>query len=468
MSRDPQQINRRTWLQHAGHLAGSVAVCSLASQESVTAAPAKTDRGPHFEPTARSVIFLFMSGGPSQVDSWDPKPQLADLHGKDVPDSLARNVPRIKRAGLHNLMASPFKFQQHGESGIPVSELFPATAGCVDDLCVIRSLHHRNPVHGPGECVALTGTGLGDRPSFGAWTVFGLGSENQNLPSFITMNLNTSGMQYPQAAGWGAGFLPASHQGVVVDAKRGVQDIAMPQDVTVGERRRQLELIDWFNAQHLHRLPEDSELEARMRSYQMAFRMQTAAPELFGLEGESDVTTAMYGLGNATTHSMGHACLLARRMVERGVRFVQIRFGGWDAHSGLVANHTKMASMTDGPIAALLNDLKQRDLLSQTLVVWFGEFGRTPTMEGRGKGRDHNPAGYTVWLAGGGVRGGQVIGATDDIGYVPVERPVRPSDLHATLLHALGLDQHRLAFPHNGRDEIATVLGGDVVREVFA
>lgn len=422
---------------------------------------------PHFEGAAKSVIFLFMSGAPSQVDTWDPKPELARLHGQNVPESLARNVPRIKRAGLKNLMASPWKFQEHGESGIPVSELLPQTARHVDDLCVLRTLHHRNPVHGPAEVVSLTGTQQGDRPSLGSWITYGLGSENENLPSFIAMNVNSSGMQFPQPAGWSTGFLPARYQATVVSAAQGIRDAKMPGIYSERQRREQLDLIEWLNQRQLDRLDAPSELEARIRSYELAFRMQSAAPELFDLSKETAQTRRDYGIDNKATASFAAHCLLARRMVERGVRFVQLRFGGWDAHSKLLENHRSQAAKTDRPVAALLADLKRSGLLDQTLVIWGGEFGRTPTMEGSNKGRDHSPAAYSMWLAGGGIQGGQIIGRTDEIGYTPVERPIRPSDFHATILHALGIDQHKLYYEHNGRKELVTVLGGEVIDEVF-
>ena len=466
-------VSRRTFMSAAGWGASwgaglgasSIALSALADEES-RARTEGTQGGPHHRPTAKNVIFLFMSGGPSHVDTFDPKAELNRLAGKDVPDSIAQNVPRIRRAGLKNLMASPWKFQRYGESGLTVSELFPETAKMADDLCVIRSMQHRNPVHGPAECVALTGTAAGNRPSLGAWSLYGLGALNQNLPSFVTINLHTDGMQYAQAAGWGAGFLPAEHQATVVNPATGIRytDPALGSS----QQRQKLELLDWFNGRHLDRVGAHSELEARRKSYELAFRMQTASPELFFLYGETEKTHQMYGLEFGAPSEVGRALLSARRMVERGVRFVQIRVGGWDAHDNLKGNHEKMAGLTDAPVAALLRDLKQRGLLDETLVVWGGEFGRTPTMEGRGNGRDHSPAGYTVWLAGGGVRGGQTIGETDPLGYVAVERPVTPHDLHATILHACGLDADKLTYLHHGRLEIPTVNGGQVIREVFA
>lgn len=447
--------------------AGAIALQSLLADEAtVNAAP--THGLPHHPPRARSVIFLFMSGGPSQVDTFDPKPVLARLAGKDVPESIVDRVPRIKRAGLQNLMASPWGFRQHGESGLSVSTLFPEVAKHVDELCVIRSMTHRNPVHGPGECVALTGTGTGDRPSLGAWSLYGLGSMNHQLPAFITMNLHTDGMQHPQAAGWNSGFLPSRYQGTVVDPRKGIGHVELPSGTTVSRRESELNLIRKFDQRMLDRVGQHSELEARIWSYRVAFEMQTAAPELFDVASETASTQRDYGLENTATEVVGRGCLVARRMVQRGVRFVQLRIGGWDAHGNIKGNHEKMAGRTDGPIAALLADLKAHDLLDSTLVVWGGEFGRTPTMEGLGKGRDHSPAAYTMWLAGGGVKGGQAIGETDELGYTVTDRPVTPQDLHATILHSLGLDSSRLVYDHHGLKE--TPLGvsqGAPVLNVF-
>jgi hypothetical protein len=465
MSLTNEQFSRRSFLNTLGGGigAGPVALQSLLADNASSALAG----GSHFSPSAKRVIFLFMSGGPSQVDTFDPKPELAKLAGGDVPESLARTVPNISRAGLKNLMASPWRFHQYGESGIPVSELLPETAKHVDDLCIVRSMQHRNPVHGPGECVALTGTGAGDRPSIGSWSLYGLGSETENLPAFITMNLHSDGMQYPQAAGWSAGFLPPRFQGTVVDPEKGIRDVTMPEGVTNAARRKQLGVLESFNRRHLDSLGAHPELEARIRSYEMAFRLQTAAPELFDLSSESQATRDAYGLETSPTKQSARGCLLARRMIERGVRFVQLRIGGWDAHGNIKGNHERMCGITDKPIAALLGDLKQRGLFEETLVVWAGEFGRTPTMEGTANGRDHSPAGYSVWFAGGGVKGGQIVGQTDPIGYVATERPVTPHDFHATILHALGLRSDKLTWNHHGRDEVPTVFGGAPITEVF-
>ncbi len=466
------ELPRRKLFGDAAAGLSSVALASLLSDgRTVSAAEAGSSNqavAPHQKPTAKSIIWLFMAGGPSQVDTFDPKPELNRLAGQNVPDSLAANLPRLKEASLVNLMASPYRFRNYGESGLPVSDLLPHIARRADDLCVIRSMHHLTPVHGPGECVALTGTSQGDRPSFGSWVNFGAGTTNAGLPAYLVMNLLTSGMQYPQAPGWSTGFLPARYQGVVVDPAKGIRDVDMPLHISKADRARQLELIGWLNQRHLKWMKHHPEIVARIQSYETADRMQTTAPELFDLASETAETHQLYGADVFPTKSVGTACLMARRMVERGVRFVQVRVGGWDAHGNLTGNHNGMAGKTDRPVAALLTDLKRRGLLDDTLVVWAGEFGRTPTMEGLGKGRNHNPLGYSIWLAGGGVKGGQAIGATDDLGYAAIERPVSVSDFYATLLHSLGIDQHELTWSHHGRDEIATNLGGDIVHEVFA
>ena len=362
-------------------------------------------------------------------------------------------------------MASPWSFDRHGQSGISMSTLLPETARYADELCVIRSMTHRNPVHGPGECVALTGSANGIRPSLGAWTIYGLGSESKQLPEFVAMNLMTDGMQYPQAAGWGPGFLPANLQGTVVDPVNGIRNVAMPKGTNEKQRRRELATLQKLNQRFADSVAKHSELQARIKSYETAFRMQSAAPELFDLKSESASTNNLYGLNEEETSQVGRSCLLARRMIERGVRFVQIRVGGWDAHGNILSNHRRMAKRTDKPIAALIADLKQRGLLDETLIIWGGEFGRTPTMEGRGKGRDHSPAAYSMWLAGGGIKGGNIIGETDPVGYTVVDRPVSPLDLHATVLHALGVKPKQLTYNHHGLKE--TPLGVNDAAPVF-
>jgi hypothetical protein len=462
-------LSRREMLQRAGLGFGSLALADLLAREGrLRAATGSAPvRPPHHAPRAKRVIFLFMGGGPSHVDTFDPKPLLGELDGKDVPESIAKDVPKIARSPLTNLLGSPFKFAKHGQSGIDVSELYPHVARHVDDLCVIRSMRHETPIHAPAEYLSLTGTQVGDRPSLGAWLSYGLGSENDSLPSFVVFISNGDSSRDP---GFAAGFLPARFQGTRVEAS-GPAYLEMPADTTTAARQAQLRLIERLNQRHLARHGDDSELEARIRSYELAFRMQVAAPEAFDTTRESQTTHRQYGLDRDETREFGTVCLLARRLVERGVRFVQLRHGQWDAHSKLIENHRTNCGYTDQPIAALLADLKQRGLLDETLVVWGGEFGRTPAAQG-GKGdaagRDHSPSGYTMWLAGGGVKGGQVIGATDPVGYAAIERPIHPQNLHATLLHLLGIDQYKLFYEHHNRQELVTVNGAEVVREIFA
>ncbi len=469
-----QQLTRRAMLQQGTLGFGSVALAAMLADDGLLSAaesPRALPGGPHLPARAKNIIFLYMSGGPGQTDTWDPRPLLQKLDEQPVPQSIAVNVPKIPRSGVNSkLMASPFQFKKYGESGIEVSELFSETARMVDDICVIRSMNHRIPVHGPGECIALTGSPIGDRPSMGAWMTYGLGSESRNLPGFVVMLSNSSGPA-PQRPGWGPGFLPSRYQGTLVDGKVGVPYTRMPKSYTGEKRQEQLQFIKWMNKKNLDKIGQDSELDARIASYELGYRMQSSAPEVFDLSAESKATRELYGLDYKACAEFGRQCLTTRRLIEKGVRCIQLRNGGWDAHGSLKSNHLARAKATDRPIAALLKDLKQRGLLEETLVVWGGEFGRTPTTEGSPardkRGRDHSPAGYTMWMAGGGVKGGQVIGATDDLGYVPVERPVSPSDLHATMLHALGLDQYKLTYKHNNRDEIPTNFGGEVIKEVF-
>jgi hypothetical protein len=456
----PPILTRREMLARAGAGFGTLALLSLLRDDGVIA-----DEAPHFTPRAKQVIFLFMGGGPSQVDTFDPKPELTKLHGQAVPESIAAEVPRVARARLQNLYASPYKFAKQGKSGIEVSELFPEVGKLADELCILRSCRHDSPIHAPAEYLATTGTQIGDRPSLGSWLAYGLGSSNKNLPAFVVFIQGETGR--PPA--WSAGFLPARYQGTVVKAG-GIPNIALPPGVTEKERRAQLDLLADLDRRHQERLGGDAEIDARIRSYELAFRMQTEAPEAFGLGKETEATKKLYGCDEGETAEFGTQCLLARRLIERGVRFVQLRSGGWDAHGNLKKNHDPAARRTDRSIAALLRDLKERGLLRETLVIWGGEFGRTPAAENPGltPGRDHSPSGYTMWLAGGGVKGGHVVGATDAVGYAAVERPIHPNDLHATILHALGIDQHRLIYLHHNRKELVTVNGGTVVEEVFA
>lgn len=470
-------LSRREMLRNSTLGFGSIALAGLlqddgllyAGESGLNAKPISAIPVPGrtgFPATAKNVIFIFPGGGPSHVDTFDPKPLLQKLQGQDVPESIAKDVPRIARSPLNNLLSSPWKFHRHGESGIPVSDLFGELGRCVDDLCVIRSCRHNSPIHAPAEFMTMTGTQVGDRPSLGAWLNYGLGSENKNLPGFIVFKTGDT-LRSPAI---GSGFLPARYQGVLVGQDEPIPNLKMPEGFTRHNRRVQLDLIGTLNRKHLKRHEGHSELEARIRAYELSFRMQTAAPEAFDVSQETAETQRLYGVGGKETDEYGRYLLMARRLVERGVRFIQLRSGGWDAHSDIVGNHGGKCRAIDRPLAALLKDLKRRGLLDETLVIWSGEFGRTPAcQQGAAKpGRDHSPSGYSIWLAGGGVKGGQIIGATDPVGYAAVERPVHPNDLHATILHALGIPQQDLFYMHHNRRELVTVNGGTVIHEVFA
>jgi hypothetical protein len=465
----PASMTRREMLQRMPLGFGSLALVSLLQQDGVLQAAQQTSEdvpARHGGSNVRSVVFFFNGGGPSQVDTFDPKPLLGKLGGKRVPESIAKDIPRIARAPLVNLLPSYWKFRRYGESGIEVSDLYPHLASRhIDDLCIIRSMRHESPIHAPAEYLTLTGTLVGDRPSLGAWLTYGLGSETQNLPGFVLFKTGST-LRPP---GFGSGFLPARYQGILVDIERGVPNIDLPPGVTRQQRQAQLEFLSRLNRLHQQQLPQHSELEARIRSYELTYRMQAAAPEAFDLSSETQETQELYGIGSDATDEYGRILLQTRRLIERGVRFIMVRSGQWDFHSELRKKHAEKSLATDQPLAALLTDLKRRGLLDETLIVWGGEFGRTPAAEGSGDkiGRDHSPSGYSMWLAGGGVQGGQVIGATDPVGYAAIERPVHPNDLHATILHALGLDQHRLFYERHNRREIVTVNGGEVVLEVF-
>ncbi len=465
----PPVLTRREMLRRSGLGLGALALTWMLGEEGrLLAADGKPVLPLPIKGPARNIILLHMGGGPSQVDTFDPKPALARFAGQNVPDSIAQRVPKGNmRLRTANLYPCPYQFKQYGESGLPVSDLFQEVGGHADKLCLIRSMRHDSPIHTPADYLSLTGSLTGKRPSLGAWFAYGLGSQNRDLPAFITM---VAGENFSGAPIYGPGFLPPEFQATVVKAGEGLADLKLPAGWTREERRTQLDFLLTLNRHHLARHGAHSELEARIQSYELAFRMQTAAPEVFDLQGETAATRQLYGLDEKETAEFGGNCLLARRLVERGVRFVQLIQGGWDAHSDLKGNHRTQARLVDKPIAALLADLKGRGLLESTLVVWGGEFGRTPTVEGDAKkpGRDHNPAGYCVWLAGGGVKGGQIIGATDDVGYTVVDRPVHPNDLHATILQAFGIEEHALWYEHNGRKEIVTDLGGEVLKGVFA
>ncbi len=425
-------------------------------------------RKPHFPARAKRVIFLFMKGGPSHVDTFDPKPLLDRDHGKPLPFAL----PRVTFAKTTTLFKSPWKFKRHGQSGLPVSDLFPHVARCADDLCVIRSMHGTNPAHGGALLKLHTGSDTFVRPSMGAWVSYGLGTENSDLPAFVTI---CPTLAHGGVNNWGAAFLPAWAQGTplgnasVPSDQAVVRHIRGPGSGTTVQRL-QLELAAKMSRGHLSG-HADAALEARIDSFELAYRMQTAMPELQDLSGETEATRKLYGLDSPVTANFGRQCLMARRFAERGVRFIQVTHSDsdvqWDQHGNLIKGHTKNAAEVDKPIAGLLHDLKARGLLEDTLVLWGGEFGRTPVAQGTADGRDHNPEGFTMWMAGGGVKAGHAHGATDDYGYYAVENKVHVHDMHATLLHILGLDHERLTFRHAGRDFRLTDVEGHVVKDIL-
>ncbi|MSR59366.1 MAG: DUF1501 domain-containing protein [Planctomycetaceae bacterium] len=462
-------INRRELLRRTGGGFGALALAALLADEArpgmaADSAPAEyplAAKAPHFVARAKRVIFLFMPGGPSQVDTFDPKPRLTQDDGKPS--------PKLYLGQQRQLLGSPWKFQKYGQSGLEVSELFPHTATRIDDLCVVRSMVTDDPNH-PGGCLLMnTGERVFSRPSLGAWVTYGLGTENQNLPGFVAIG---PGPIIEGARQYGASFLPATYQGTFVsNLAQPLRNLSSLQ-VTRERQRRELDALARLNELHREPRADDDRLNARIESFELAFRMQTAAPEAFDLAGETAATAAMYGVDQPATEAFGRQCLLARRLIERGVRFVQLYhttggFQPWDQHSGLKAGHEKNALATDRPIAGLLSDLKARGLLDDTLVIWGGEFGRTPACEGKTDGRDHHPFGFTMWLAGGGTRGGMAYGATDEFGWDAIENRVHVHDLHATILHLLGLDHERLTYRFAGRDFRLTDVSGEVVQGVL-
>ncbi len=454
-------LSRRRFLAQAGGGFGGVACAAM-----LDAGETQTS---HFAPRAKQVIYLFMHGGPSHVDLFDPKPALTKYAGQPLPESFGKVMTRRKVAA--NPLLPPLKpFRRHGESGIEVSDFLPHIAECVDDLCIIRSCHGDSVNHPQSVYQMNTGSILMGKPSLGSWVSYGLGSENRNLPSFVVMPDRGAGIKGGPPA-WGSGFLPATYQGTVVrSGETPILHLNRPQEMTQQQQRRLLDFVNQQNQQHLLARGSDSELSARIDAYELAFRMQQAAPAVMNLEQETAATRDLYGLDQKETAEFGTRCLLARRMIENGVRFVQLYSGdtnGWDAHKDVMQNHSHYCKATDRPVAGLLTDLKQRGLLDDTLVIWGGEFGRMPMSE-QGAGRDHNPWGYTVWMAGGGVKAGMTYGATDDVGLRAAENKVHVHDLHATILHLLGFDHESLTYFHNGRDERLTDVAGHVVKGILA
>jgi hypothetical protein len=423
---------------------------------------------PDHEPTAKSIIFLFMEGGPSHIDIFDPKPELQRLAGQPMPPSYGKVVTAMGTAS-NTLMPSTRTWKQYGQSGMWVSDWYPEIARHVDDLTMFRSCWADGLNHVGSVCQMNTGSILAGRPSMGAWVTYGLGSANNNLPTFVI--LTDAGEVLGGPKNWSSGFLPASYQGTLFRREGApILDLAPPNSIGGEQQRGRLDLLRSLNRHFGDARPEDTELEARLNSYELAYRMQAAAPEAVDLTKESEATRKLYGMDNEVTAKFGANCLLARRLAERGVRFIELYSGsgsGWDAHNDLDKNHSRHCQETDVPIAGLLADLKSRGMLDSTLVVWGGEFGRTPFNE-KGNGRDHNPWGFTMWMAGGGIKKGTVIGRTDDIGLRAIERPMHVHDLHATMLWCLGLDHVKVTYQHNGRSERPTIVSGEVVREALA
>jgi hypothetical protein len=467
-------LSRRDLLGRIACGFGGVALTGLLASESAAmsgqaaAGNPLAPRPPHFAGKAKRVIFLFLHGGVSHVDTFDPKPKLASMDGRPLPFAK----PKFEFAATGNLLKSPWKFQKYGQSGIEVSELFPHIGRCMDDICVIRSMNGGNQVsHGPALLTLHTGDGVFNRPSMGAWTLYGLGSENQDLPGFIVLSPS---VYHGGAQNYGSAFLPASYQGTRIgDGFTPFKDAALSNMVPGDEpalQRLQLDLLRKTNQRHLERTGADARLEARIEAFELTFRMQIQAPKAMDLSGESKATLALYGIGAEPTDEFGRQCLLARRFAERGVRFVQVCHSYprnyWDAHGDLRNNHATNAKKVDQPIAGLLCDLKARGLLDDTLVIFGTEFGRTPASQGK-DGRDHHPHAFSMWLAGGGVKGGLVHGMTDEFGYYVASDKVTIPDLHATILHLLGLDHTKLTYRHAGRDFRLTDVHGSVLHRIL-
>jgi hypothetical protein len=472
---DPQPgLTRRDLLRQAACGFGHVALLGLLGSECggdavAPSSPALAPRPPHFAPRATRVIFLFMHGGVSHVDTFDPKPKLAEWNGQPLPFPK----PKFEFADTGNLLQSPWQFGRHGASGLAISSLFPHLARCADRLCIIRSMNGGNQVsHGPALLAMNTGEAVFNRPSMGAWALYGLGSANQNLPGFVTLSPS---LYHGGAQNFGSAFLPASYQGTRIGdggtpfQQAKLSNLSPGDDATL--QRMQLDLLARRNRAHIERTGPDPRLEARIEAFEMTFRMQMEAPGVLDLSRESKDTLDLYGVGQEPTDEFARQCLLARRLSEHGVRFVQVNFSYprnyWDAHSDLKNNHSTNAAKTDQPIAALLVDLQRRGLLGETLVIWGTEFGRTPAAQGT-NGRDHHPHAFCTWMAGGGVRGGMTYGRTDDFGYYVIENKVTLPDFHATILHLLGLDHTRLTYRHAGRDFRLTDVSGNVLHGIVA
>ncbi|HYL73593.1 MAG TPA: DUF1501 domain-containing protein [Bryobacteraceae bacterium] len=461
--------SRRDFLCNAGSGLGSLALASLLAADARAAEVADplSPKPPHFKPTAKSVIWLFMEGGPSHLDLFDPKPALEELAGQPMPESFGHPITAMG-TGSNSLMPSKRVWKQHGQSGIWVSDWYPEIAKHVDEMSVFRACWADGLNHVGSVCQMNTCSILAGRPALGSWVMYGLGSANRNLPTFVV--LTDAGEVIGGPNNWSAGFLPATYQGTAFrNQGPPILDLVPPETIGKQQQRGRLDLLKTLNQHFGADKAEDGDLEARINAYELAYRMQAAGPEAVELDKESDATKKLYGMDEEITAKFGTNCLMARRLVERGVRFVELYCGSgsaWDAHTNIEGNHSKMCRISDKPIAGLLTDLKARGLLQDTLVVWGGEFGRTPFNE-KGDGRDHNPWGFSMWMAGGGIKGGQVIGATDEIGLRGIDKRAHVTDIHATVLHALGLNHRDVTYLHNGRSERPTIVTGEVVTEAF-
>jgi hypothetical protein len=464
-------LSRRAMLQRSAGGFGFLAFQGMMAAEQARAAASNplAARQTHFPAKAKRVVFLFMKGGPSHVDTFDPKPLLQRDDGKPYPFKQ----PRVQFAETGKLLKSPWKFKQHGQSGLPVSELFPNVATCIDELCILRSVHGTNPAHGGALLKLHTGSDTQVRPSMGSWVIYGLGTENENLPGFITI---CPTLAHGGVNNWGAAFLPAYCQGTPIGnasipAEKALVRHIRNDLISPALQRKQLDFLNEVNHEHLAMAGANGALEGRISSFELAFRMQSAMPDAQDVSGESEATRKLYGMDNPVTANFGRQCLMARRFLERGVRFVQVTHSDsevqWDQHGNLYKGHSKNAAEVDKPIAGFLKDLKSRGLLDDTLVIWGGEFGRTPTAQGK-DGRDHNPNGFTMWMAGGGVKKGFAYGATDDYGYYAMEDKMHVNDLHATILHLLGIHHEKLTYPYAGRDYKLTDLAGVVAKDIIA
>ena len=459
-----QPRSRRDFLATSAHGFGSLALAHLVACETSAAPGSMPDslrtRPANFPAKAKNVICLYMTGGPSQLETFDPKPELKRLDGQPLPPSFLSSDLKLQfmKATDGKLMGSPFEFRKHGESGLEISGIFPKLAEHADDLAVIRSCHHDSFIHGPAINFLCTGSSQVGHPSVGSWVTYGLGCESANLPAYVVMN---DGIFRGGRSMYQSGYLPALYQGTVIRTEGSpIQNLAPPTSLDLSQQKALLDQLGRWNRRHAETRPADSRLDAQIANYELAFRMQSAAPELIDVKSETKPTLDSYGIDQPPTARFGRMCLLARRLVERGVRFVQLINNDWDGHGDCAANHQNNANATDQPIAALIADLKQRGLLDSTLIVWFGEFGRTPVMQGN-KGRDHSPYGFSSWMAGGGIRGGKAIGATDELGFRAVEDKVHVNDLHATMLTLLGLDHEKLTYLFEGRNRRLTDVGGE-------